>query len=126
MPEDIETFRDHFLSIYQSAVSEIAKRIDQHELETPIRRRSPSTRSAVSVLPGLAAEIARREYMRSRGVTSVPTRPARRALTAADATRACAELAFRYLKANVSGDAAALAQIQGEFRASSCDPAWAS
>lgn len=127
MAEDIETFRDHFLSIYQSAVSDIASRLDQRVPESGngLRRRSTLSRSASSILPSYAADIARREYARSRGLAVPPTGSAKRALTGGDATRACAELAFRYLKARLSADTAALAQVEGEFRASTCDPAWA-
>jgi hypothetical protein len=127
MTEDIETFRDHFLSIYQSAVSEVAKRIDQRAPLSGkgLRRRSSLSLSASSVLPGYAADIARHEYAQSRGLTIAPTAPAKRALTPGDAVRACAELALRYLKARRTGDAAALAQIESEFRGSTCDPAWA-
>ncbi len=128
MAEDIETFRDHFLSIYQSAVSDVAQRIDQRAPNSAkgLRPRSSLKRSASSILPGFAADIARREYAESRGLNVAPTGLSKRALTAGDATRACAELAFRYMKASLSSDGAALAQIQGEFKASTCDPAWVS
>jgi Calcineurin-like phosphoesterase len=126
MTDDIETFRDHFLSVYQSAVSDVATRIDQRAASsgTRLRRRSLS-RSASSVLPGVAADIARRDYAESRGLIIAPAGPADRTLTAGDVSRVCAELAFRYLKARIGGDAAGLAEVEGEFRASTCDPAWA-
>lgn len=126
MTDDIETFRDHFLSIYQSAVGDVARRIDQNVLNSSksLRHRSPG-RSASSVLPIVAADIARREYAESRGLAVPPTQEANRALTAGDASRACAELAFRYLKARLSGNVQALAEITGEFKGSTCDPAWA-
>jgi hypothetical protein len=84
-------------------------------------------RSASSVYPQYAAEIARREYAHSRGQPppSVPVGPDTRALSASDTARVCAELAFRYLKAHLTGDAAAISEIDGEFIASTCDPAWA-
>jgi hypothetical protein len=127
MSEDIETFRDHFLSIYQSAVSDVAARIDRQVPKSGkgLRPRSSLSRSASSVLPGYAADIARREYVLKRGGSVEPPGPAKRELTAGDATRVCADLAFRYLKARLSGDAAALERIQDEFRASTCDAAWA-
>jgi hypothetical protein len=130
MTEDIQTFRDHFLSIYQSAVSEIARRIDAEHASEPKTRghdRSAVARSASSLLPNYAAEIARREYAQRRGqdIPSSPADPTRRALAAGDAIKACAELAFRYLKARLGGDTKALLDIQAEFRAGTCDPAWA-
>jgi hypothetical protein len=127
--EDIETFRDHFLSIYQSAVSEVARRIDTEDAADPKdgrRARSAIRRSASSLFPNYAAELARREYAHRRGqaVPLFPAGPAKRELTGGDAARVCAELALRYLKARLSGDTKALAQIQGEFTASTSDPAW--
>jgi hypothetical protein len=126
MADDIEAFRDHFLSIYQSAVSDVARRMDQRASDSSkgLRRRSLK-RSASSVLPNVAADIARREYAESRGLTNAPTGQKDRALSVSDTTRVCAELAFRYMKARLSGDAAILAEIQGEFKASTCDPTWA-
>jgi hypothetical protein len=41
---------------------------------------------------------------------------AERELTALDRVRVCAELAFRYMKARVSGDAAVLAEVQGGLK----------
>jgi hypothetical protein len=84
-------------------------------------------RSALSVLPAFAAEIARREYSQQRGLPIPPPADAfdERALTKGDMARVCAELAFRYLKAKVGGDVQAIAAIEGEFKTSICDPAWA-
>jgi 3',5'-cyclic AMP phosphodiesterase CpdA len=129
MTENIQTFRDHFLSIYQSAVSEVARRIDEKRTSDPkIGRRAGSAvrRSASSLLPNYAAEIATREYAQRRGQV-IPPPPAgqgKRVLRPTDAARVCAELAFRYFKARLSGDAEMLAKVEGEFKASTCDPAW--
>jgi Calcineurin-like phosphoesterase len=127
--DDFLTFRDHFLSIYQSAVSEVARRIDAERVSDPkkVPRRSIS-RSASSLLPGYAAEIARREHEQNQGRLTYhpPVRPRQRALTPRDAARTCAELALRYFKASLSGDNKELAEINGEFEAGTCDPAWAS
>lgn len=128
MPEDIQTFRDHFLSLYQSAVSDVANRIDaQQALGSRGGARSGTPRSATSLYPAYAAEIARRDYAqrRSQPTAPPPTGPGKRALSASDAARTCAELAFRYLKAHISGDGKSIAEIEGEFKASTCDPAWA-
>jgi hypothetical protein len=128
--DDIQTFRDHFLSIYQSAVSEVARRIDAQVVrgKKTSSSRSGIRRSATSLFPDYAAQVARQEYAQKRGlpIPPSPTASARRALTAGDAARTCAELALRYLKARLSGDVEALAEIRGEFTAGTCDPAWAS
>src|SRR5262245_21280312 len=122
MPEDIETFRDHFLSMYQSIVSEVASRIDA----SGGGARRAVSRSASSLLPAHAAEVARREYAHRHG-QAPPACPVGRTrkLAAGDAARVCAELAFRYLKARLSGDSEALAAVRSELTASTCDLAWA-
>jgi len=122
--EDIQTFRDHFLSVYQSAVSEVARRVDEKYRS---RTRSIASHSASSVFPRYAADIAAREFARARGL---PTQSSisgltERELTRTDIARACADLGFRYMKARVSNDTAALAEINEEFKAGTCDPAWA-
>jgi 3',5'-cyclic AMP phosphodiesterase CpdA len=125
--EEIQTFRDHFLSVYQSAVTEVARRIDAQPPKTGRRSRSALHRSASSLFPGFAAEIARREYAQSRGqvIPSSKPVPPKRVLSASDAARACTDLAFRYMKARLTGDSKAPATIQAEFEASICDPIWA-
>jgi hypothetical protein len=126
MSDDFETFRDKTLSIYQSAVSDVARQIDARHVAGS-QARSAVNRSASSVLPDYAAEIARREYNQKRGqaLPSSSGIPAKRTLSSGDALRTCAELAFRYMKARLSGDVTAIAAVQGEFTASTCDPAWA-
>jgi hypothetical protein len=130
MAEDFETFRDHFLSLYQSAVTAVARRLDA--VPAPASRggvvgRTGLQRSAISVLPLVAAEIALREYSQRRGLARPPDAHdfEERALSKGDMARVCAELAFRYLKAKVSGDTRATAEINDEFKTSVCDPAWA-
>ena len=129
MPEDIETFRDHFLSMYQSIVSEAASRIDASDragAHSGGRARHAVGRSASSLLPACAADVARREYAHRYGQPPAASPVGRtRKLAAGDAARVCAELAFRYLKARLSGDSEALAAVRSELTASTCDPAWA-
>ncbi len=128
MAEDFETFRDHFLSIYQSTVTAVARRLDAAsgpKLRGGLAGRGPE-RSAISVLPGVANEIARRAYAQQQGLALPPADGLdERVLSKSDMARVCAELAFRYMKAKVSGDSHAIAEIAGEFTASTCDPAWA-
>ena len=121
MAEDIQTFRDHFISIYQSAVSEVARRIDAVTSASPKSGQNPRfvhRRSASSILPASAAEVARREYAQRRGLefSSSSVGPAERALKGGEVGLVCADLALRYLKARLSKDAEALTQIQGEFK----------
>jgi hypothetical protein len=129
MTDDVETFRDHFLSVYQSAVSEVARRVDAQASARHthgVRPRSNLQRSASSLFPAFAADIAREEYLRRSGqVKGLPhSGSIKRALSPTDAARLCAELALRYMKAKLIGDVSKLSEIQGEFKASTCDPAW--
>ena len=127
MAEDIETFRDHLLSIYQSVVEDVARQLDaQGEGASGPRSRTRSaSRSASSILPSYAAEVAR-EYLGRQQPGYLPSvvRPSDRALSVSDAARVCTRLAFRYLQARLSGDAKLLTEVRGEFTASTCDPAW--
>lgn len=119
MADNFETFRNHFLSIYQSAVTEVARRIDQRASLSGggAAQASPP---ASSVLPAQAAAIARREDAINHGGAPLGgSAPA----VVGDA-QYCAELALQYLKASLSGDAAAQARIEGEFKDGTCDPEW--
>lgn len=125
---DFETFRDPFLSLYQSAVTEVGKRLDASRAASPqttFRERSGLRRSAASSTRAFATDIARREYHRSLGQTPISPGVAERQLTAPDQLKVCAEIAYRYMKARVAGDQAALAVVTGEFEKSACDPLWA-
>ena len=126
MSDDFQTFRDPLLSIYQSVVSDVAKQIDSKKQSGPRTARATLRRSASGTLPNIAADIADREYRRNLGLDpSVTAGPATRDLSKTDASRVCAELTLRYMKAQWANDAAALAELDGEFTASTCDPAWA-
>ena len=119
MADNFETFRNHFLSIYQSAVTEVARRIDQRASLSGggAAQTSPP---ASSVLPAQAAAIARREDAINHG--AAPLGGA--APTVVGDAQYCAELALQYLKASLGGDAAAQARIEGEFKDGTCDPEW--
>ena len=121
--EKFDTFRNHFLSLYQSAVSDVARKIDDHNV--PVAR-AASHRSATSMLPDIAADIAGQEFARQRGLPPPASGVNKRELTKAEVGRVCADLAFRYLKARLANDTAAVARVNDEFRAGTCDPAWAS
>ena len=127
MPDEFETFRDQFLSLYQSAVSDVARRIDAARGPADFRARGPQ-HDGIGAVQAYAADIARREYARKHAGTIPPTpsHPLGRALRPSEAVRNCAELAFRYMQARLSNDISSLGKIQGEFKASVCDPAWAS
>ena len=119
--EKFDTFRDHFLSLYQSAVAEIAVKID---LKSTNLIRAGIQTSATNVLRDIAAEIAAEEYAFQRGLPKPPEALGARELTKAEWSRVCADQAMRYLKARLSNDPAALAKLNDEGVAGVCDPAW--
>lgn len=121
--EKFDTFRDHFLSLYQSAVTDVARTLDA---KPKLNARGGLRASASSVLPDIAADIAAAEYAAARGLPMPPRNPITRELTKGDIARVCAEWAYRYFKASVTNDAAAIARLEDEFKAGTCDPAWAS
>src|ERR1700722_8654901 len=125
MPDSFKTFRDPLLSLYQSAVTEVAKKIDQ-SANVSITSRAGARRSMVSTLPDVAAGIAEREYNRSTGGVAPVVRSDQtaRELSKTGMAQVCAEWGFRYLKAVASRDDQAIAQLKDEFTAGTCDPAW--
>lgn len=121
--EKFDTFRDHFLSLYQSAVTDVALKIDA---KPTAQARAGLRASASSALPEIAADIAAVEYAAVRGLPPPTRGPTARELTRGEIARACAEWGFRYFKARVTNDTAAIALLNDEFKAGTCDPAWAS
>lgn len=112
------TFRDHFASIFQSAVTELGRRTSA---AGSVRR----TRSLVSVREDELASIAAELLIHRRdGTPGVPSGRTR-SLDIPGSTRRCAALALRYMEAKLSGEPARIAEVEGEFAVGSCDPAWA-
>ncbi|MEG9525438.1 MAG: metallophosphoesterase [Hyphomicrobiales bacterium] len=109
------TFRDHFLSLYQSIAEDVA------------RASAGATESAAAVPDAdviLAAERVAQAY--DAGVPVAPTaQTGTESLTAGELAGRCAALALRMLRARLSGDAATLARIMDEMEAGKCDPGWA-
>jgi hypothetical protein len=124
MPEHFETFRDPLLSLYQSAVLEVARRLDAAPQKHNAGIRSLQ-RSKVTALMDIAATIARREEACLRGLKVAAVSEATpRELSKSGIARVCAEWGFRYIKAVAAGDAEALMVLKDEFTAGTCDPEW--
>jgi hypothetical protein len=111
--------------LYQSATTEVAKKIDQN-VNASVASRAGARRSMVSTLPDMAASIAEREYNRSTGSAPPNVHDAQtaRELSKTGIARVCAEWGLRYLKAVASKDDQAITQLKNEFTAGTCDPAW--
>jgi hypothetical protein len=125
MSEPFKTFRDPLLSLYQSAVAEVAKEIDRGTKAGPSRR-GALRRSTTSALSDMAAQIAEREFKQLTGeVAASPiSPPSPRELSKTGIAQVCAEWGLRYLRALAHGDEKTVDQLKSEFTAGTCDPAW--
>jgi hypothetical protein len=106
-------------------------------VDFPVRRRT-KTRKAIRRTRGRSQEpvVDEDEFasvateLMSRRLRGLPAdggeriAPRRRGFSVGDTTRICASLALRYIEARLSGDSARIAQIEGDFTAGTCDPAW--
>jgi DNA/RNA endonuclease G (NUC1) len=120
------TFRDHFASLYQSAVVEIARK----STAGPVS----GLEAAGATVPGegayliLAAEkvvTASRSPPSSRAGTTEPSGRALEKMTALDRAQTCAALGWELMRAKLLGDSATVASVQEELTAGTCDPLWA-
>ncbi|MBP0589594.1 metallophosphoesterase [Paraburkholderia sp. LEh10] len=106
-----ESFRDQFVSLFQSAVDQV------------VRNTTPS--SGLASRPGMdnalvsaAAEIA---SLKAKGAASVPDAPP--GAIAQDAWT-CAKMGLELMEARARGDTATADSIQNDIRYNVCDPAW--
>jgi uncharacterized caspase-like protein len=114
------TFPDHFVSIYQSAAAELARRM---ESKAP----SDAKGLATSAILTVAAEAAERR-MQDRGgallASQATSPPLGEAMSGLGGLRACAEFALQYLEAQLKGDSGTAQSIKEQLRDATCDPGW--
>jgi hypothetical protein len=127
MSEGPTTYRDHLLSIYQSAAAEIGRRqATSPPAALPSRTMRTRTRSVAAgsqeTIEDAAAKVAGRRFT---SVDGDKAQPRMRSTTMVGSVRSCAELGLRYLEAKIGGDHAAIARIEADFKTGTCDPAWA-
>lgn len=116
MTDDFETFRDPTLSMFQSLVDDVARRIAGAPEGVALTTRS--IRQSKMSLRRTAADIAAREAGQSRSGPRPTTR-------GAGATgRFCAELALRYIKALATNDESERQSVSADYVGSTCDSAW--
>ena len=113
MANTIHTFRDHLLSVFQSATEEIAHGLAGSEPVAGARLLSENAN--VQAAAALCT-------MREKGTQEIPV--AAPPGIAGDAWE-CTRLAFRLLEARVKGDQAQIDTIESELTDSPCDPGWA-
>jgi len=106
------TFRDHFLSVFQSAAADYASKAPVDEA------RSSMTTGGADFIRA-AGEVAE---LRSKGLSE--TAEVEEGL--ADIPRICASLGLRYLEAAAMGDPGRASRIKEQLTGGACDPAWAS
>jgi hypothetical protein len=129
MQEGPRTFRDPLLSVYQSAVADLARRIDAERAAA-----GPSLESAGespgNALEAAAERVAVRHADRiMRGASDTPFEQQENAtleaMTIGQNAEVCASLGLRYLRAKVFGDTGAQAYITNELeRGGKCDRKW--
>ena len=110
------TFRDHLLSIFQSAAAELARQAPPERggtLEPP-----EAAVHGASRIQQAATQVSERHAMKQAGL---PAAPASKPSTA----EVCARIALHYLEARIAGNAALATQLAGQLKDSACDPGWA-
>jgi Calcineurin-like phosphoesterase len=105
-----QTFRDHLLSIYQSAA-------ERHARET-----TQPAATAPGLENPLISAVARISALRAQGAAAIPEIAP---LGMSGQAWTCARLGLALLEASATGDQAAVAHIQDELKDSPCDPGWA-
>lgn len=131
MADTFSTFRDHFLSIYQSAAAAYASQLGEQSVRAGEVARGPASGS-VGIGSGdfMSAVDEASKARFANLVASGRSDALERGLldsigNAKDAARVCANLGMRYLEAKARGDARSAERIRGQLDASTCDPNWA-
>ncbi len=131
MPRDPRTYRDPYLSLWQSAADEVGRR-----RKSVLNRMSATTLAAADTkpLPDLmeAAHRVGRPVMAKetihpeRTFAAPATQNAQAAMPEAiDVVRDCAETAAKFLWAEITRNHAKADEYAAELKDSSCDPGWA-
>ena len=118
------TFRDHFLSLYQSAVADLAGKLAADKKSGV----ESTASSRPSELIAAAEVVARRHACgaSSRALTTTPgSKNALEKMSVPDHASACASLALQLMQAKVLGDTTTATKVEGELDAGTCDPRWA-
>ncbi len=118
MDQGLPTFRDHFLSIFQSAAAETARRMAADSTQGADRE------SSGDALVAAAAEVA--AIRTANQIEAHGLDEALEALSPFGTAKICAALGAQYLEALVKGDEATAARLKGELQMGTCDPRWVS
>src|SRR5262249_20433739 len=109
------TFRNGVLSIYQSAVEDLAHRAEGRQM-TPGKRPGMDTHTSAG---GPAAAASHAE-----NATGPDPQAAVAGVGIPDKIGHCADLGLKFLMAHAHGDSAAASKIKDQIQFSQCDPNW--
>lgn len=119
------TFRDHFASLYQSAVDDIAGKVAA-EKKANVESLSSDTSEELVLAAQQIVNLQMGGQVSSQpGADATATESMLEGMSVAEHARACASLGWQYMQAKVFGDAASARRLEGELDSGTCDPRWA-
>jgi DNA/RNA endonuclease G (NUC1) len=121
------TFRDHFISLYQSAVSEIANKIAAQKPAGGTEGPVDDVRAKLQLAAERVAQASDGDRTVSHSGAPSPKEEslALEKMSVTDHAQACATLGWQLLQAKVLGDGASEKRVRAQLRGSTCDPLWA-
>jgi DNA/RNA endonuclease G (NUC1) len=125
LPEGPLTFRDHFVSLYQSAVADIAGKIAA-EKKSGIESLSQDGASELILAAQSVALMQTSVKVSSQAGAGAPGKESvLEKMSVADHAATCASLGWQLMQAKVFGDTVTARRLEGELDAGTCDPRWA-
>jgi hypothetical protein len=119
------TFRDHFVSLYQSAVADMADKIAA-EQKAGIESLSQDSASELLLAAQAIAQRQTSPLASSQPATAVAGKESvLEKMSVTEHATACASLAWQYMQAKAFGDTVSTRRLEGELDAGTCDPRWA-
>ena len=115
------TFRDPQVSLFQSAAAAVAAKAAGRAAAGPLEGMATDTQAQTI----LAAEAVASLHMDGRGGVTPQQSSGLEKMSALTHAATCAGLAFQLLKAKLSGNAAAAAEIEANLNGGTCDKNWA-
>jgi len=119
------TFRDHFVSLYQSAVDDIAGKIAAGQKAGIESLAVDQASELVLAAQDIAQSQIEPHASSQPGATVAGKESMLEGMSVPDHARACASLGWQYMQAKVFGDTVTAKRLEGELDAGGCDPRWA-
>jgi hypothetical protein len=125
------TFRDHFASLFQSAVADLASRaseptsaMEASGLESLPLPNDPAAGASLILAAEKIAQIKTSNAPPSSASLGLET-VSYEEMPLLNQAQACASLAWQLMQAKVLGDTAGAAQLEAQITGGTCDPRWA-